>query len=233
MSPALAGISFVAPWMAWGAVAAVGLPLLAHLFSKTRYREVVFPAARLVKQAVAATSRIESPRHRLLMLLRWLILLLLVLAFMRPQWAPQAEAQQADRGIALVVLIDASASMQRTADGATLYDRAKREASRLIGQLDPSKDVAAIVLVDHAPASLLPESTAQFSLLADRFKETTPGHTHTNWPGAIAAVQRLARDQPRAIRLITISDEQGERPAFTDLLTIQPGLQVDHLRIEG
>ncbi len=233
LSPALAVISFVAPWMAWGAAAAVGLPLLAHLLSKTRYREVVFPAARLVQQAVAATSRIETPRHRLLMLLRWLVLLLLVLAFMRPQWVPQAEARQTERGIALVLLIDASASMQRTADGATLYDRALREAQRLISQLNPSKDAAAVIRVDHAPASLLPEPTAQFNLLADQLTNTKPGYTHASWTSAIAVAQRLNVDGPRTLRLVTLSDQQGEQPAFDDVLADRPRAQIDHLRIEG
>lgn len=216
-------LGFLAPWMAWGAVAAVGLPVLAHLLSKTRYREVAFPAARLVQQAVAATSRIETPRHRLLMLLRFLVLLLLVLAFMRPQWTPDAQAVDEERGIGLVLLIDASASMQRTADGATLYDRALRQAQRLIDQLDPARDVAAVITVDHAPTSLLPEPTAQLSLLADRLSNTQPGYTRANWPAAIALAQRLTHDNPRAVRLVTLSDQQGG----------QPEGPADHIRIEG
>lgn len=216
-------IGFVSPWMAWGALAAVGLPVSAHLLSKTRYREVVFPAARLVQQAVFATSRIETPRHRLLMLLRCLILLLLVLVFMRPQWTPDARAIDDEQGIALILLIDASASMKRAADGATLYDRAQREAQRLLGQLDPARDVAAVIRVDHAPASLLPEATAQFSLLAERLNSTQPGYTHTNWPAAIALAQRLTRDEPRAVRLVTFSDQQGEQPA----------IDADHIPIPG
>lgn len=221
--PHLAMLGFLAPWMAWGAVAAVGLPVLAHLLSKTRYREVAFPAARLVQQAVAATSRIETPRHRLLMLLRFLLLLLLVIAFMRPQWTPDAQAIDEERGIALVLLIDASASMQRTADGATLYDRALRQAQRLIDQLDPARDVATVITVDHASASLLPEPTAQLSLLADRLSDTQPGYTHANWPAAIALAQRLIYDRPRAVRLVTLSDQQGEQPEGA----------ADHIRIEG
>ncbi|MBX2853054.1 MAG: BatA domain-containing protein [Phycisphaeraceae bacterium] len=233
ISPALALVGFVAPWMAWGAAVAVGLPILAHLLSRTRYKEVAFPAARLVKQAVAATSRIETPRHRLLMLLRWLVLLVLVLAFMRPQWTPKALAGEKEQGIALVLLVDASASMQRAAGGATLYDRALREAQRLIDQLDPSRDVAAVVRVDHAPASLLPETTAQISLLSDRLIGTKPGYTHANWAGALATAQRLVVGEPRTVRLITISDQQGEQPGTSAALAEQHSTPVDHVRIEG
>lgn len=220
----LAMLGFLAPWMAWGAVAAVGLPVLAHLLGKTRYREVLFPAARLVQQAVAATSRIETPRHRLLMLLRWLVLMLLVLAFMRPQWTPDAEAgPEREAGIALVVMIDASASMQRIESGASLYDRAVREAERLINQLDPMRDVAAVITVDHAPKPLLPEATAQFSLLTKRLSTTEPGYSHANWPGAVAAMKRLTNDQTRTLRVITLSDQQGERP----------DADLDHIRLHS
>lgn len=219
----IAGVVFLAPWMAWGFVAAVGLPLLAHLLSKTRYREVYFPATRLVQQAVAATSRIERPRDLILMLLRWLVLLLLVLAFMRPQWSQDAAAMGDGEGVALVVLLDASASMQRIDGGLTLYDRARRQAQQLIGGLDPSRDVAAVIRVDHAPSAILPEPTAQFSLLIERIENTTPGYTHANWAGAIAAAERLTRMEQRRVHRVTLSDQQGE----------QPGLSGDHIRIDG
>ncbi|MEO0476697.1 MAG: BatA domain-containing protein [Planctomycetota bacterium] len=233
LNPSLVLVSFVAPWMAWGAAAAIGLPLLAHLLSRTRYRQAVFPAARLVRQAVAATSRIETPRHRLLMLLRWLVLGLLVLAFMRPQWTPKAQAVDTENGIALILLIDASASMQRIDKSVSLYDRAIREAGELINQLDPARDVAAVVRIDHSPSALLPKATAQFGLLTDQLNATEPGYSHADWQSALAVVQRLTRDEQRAIRVITVSDQQGEAPDFEQWLSNNPSAQVDHVRIDG
>jgi hypothetical protein len=229
----LAMISVAAPWMACGAIAAFGLPVLAHLLSRTRYREVRFPAARFVQRAVAATSRIESPRHRLLMLLRWLVLILLVLAFMRPQWTPSAKAGSNDRGVALILMIDASASMQRTTDGASLYDRAQREARQLLDQLDPSRDVAAVVYVNHSPESLLPKTTGQLNLLIDQLETSRHGYTHPNWAGGIALTQRLVRDEARAVRIVTLSDQQGTQPDAQALALMRPDIRVDHLRIAG
>lgn|GEM_PF-2469329 len=229
----LAMLSFVAPWMAVGAVAAVGLPLLAHLLSRTKYREVTFPAARLVQKAVAATSRIEHPRHRLLMLLRWMILLLLVIAFMRPQWLPEAKARDHADGVALVVLIDASASMQRTIDGATLYERAVREAQTLMSGLDPSRDVAAVIRVDRQGQSLLPEPTAQLSLLSDRLRETQPGYTSADWSRALATAQRQIKIAQRPGTVITISDQQAEAPGLEDDTDTSPISSLRHVRIDG
>lgn len=219
----LAGLVFFAPWMAWGLFAAAGLPLLAHLLSKPRYREVSFPATRLVQQAVAATARIETPRHLVLMLLRCLVLLLLVLAFMRPQWNYDAAAMDDGEGVALIVLLDSSASMQRINDGLTLYERAKRKAQQLIAGLDPTRDVAAVIRVDHAPSGILPEPTAQFSLLMQRLGNTKAGYSHANWASAIAAAHRLVRKELRKVHLVTLSDQQGE----------QPDVVADHICIDG
>jgi hypothetical protein len=233
LSTTLSAIGFLAPWMAWGVVAAIGLPVAAHWLSRTRYREMVFPAARFVQQAVAAASRIESPRDRLLMLLRWLVLLAVVAAFMRPQWSPTAVEADPQEGVALVVLVDASVSMRRTTEGASLFERARREATELIQGLDPARDVAAIVCVDHAPASLLPEATARRELLLAQLEATQPSYGRADWTAAGDVVQRLLVDQPRPVRLVTVSDQQGDAPRFEALADRFPDLRIDHLRLEG
>ncbi|MGB0766565.1 MAG: BatA domain-containing protein [Phycisphaeraceae bacterium] len=232
LTTSLVMLSFVAPWMALGAIAALGLPLLAHLLSRTRYREARFPAVRFVRQAIAATSRIESPRHRLLMLLRWLTLLLLVVAFMRPQWLPEAEARDPSNGVTLVVLIDASASMQRVDRGVSLFDRAKREAQSLVDGLDASRDRAAVVVVNRQPRSLLPEATARFDLLKQPLHAAQPGHTTANWAGAMAIAQRLADRAERPATIVTLSDQQGSTPNL-DATGPRATASVRHLRFDG
>lgn len=226
-------LTFLAPWWAAGAVAAIGLPLLAHLLSRTRYREVLFPATRFVRQAAQQTTRVERPRHRLLMLLRWLLLLLVVVAFMRPRWLPQAEARTSEQGVALIVLIDASASMQRVEAGATLYERALRRADHLLGALDPSRDVAGVIRVKRDAAALLPELTADLPLLRDALSGTRPSFENADWVSAVEAAKRLATDSSRRIRVVVISDQQGDGPVFNTSASL-PGMDsVNHLKIEG
>lgn len=229
----LAMLTFLSPWWAAGALGAIGLPLLAHLLSKTRYREVWFPATRLVREATVQTTRIERPRHRLLMLLRWLLLLMVVVAFMRPRWLPDAQATDNQSGVAFIVLIDSSASMQRTADGATLYERALREADTLIAALDPARDVAAVIRVDRTPQSLLPETTAQLQTLRDQLLATNAGYETADWDSAVSAANRLAQSTSRRPQLVVISDQQGQGPR--DALSDSPlaGVKVHHLRIDG
>lgn len=210
----LSMLTFLSPWWALGAVAAIGLPLLAHLLSRSRYREVVFPATRFVAKAVEQTTRIERPRHLLLMLLRWLLLLLVVLAFMRPRWLPQAEASDSEGGVALIILLDASASMQRVESGSTLYERAVREAEGILDELDPSRDVATVVRVSRTSDAVLPEPTANRKLLGEQLKQSGPTYEPANWPGAVAAVQKLAQSSDRPVRVVVLSDQQGDGPVF-------------------
>ena len=208
----LATLSLASPLWAWGVVAAVGLPVLAHLLSRSRYREAWFPATRLVKQAVVATARVERPRHLLLLLIRLLALLLIVAAFMRPRWVPQAEADDPDTGVSLVVLLDTSASMRRTDSGATLHQRAVAEADSLISQLDPRRDVASVVLVGRLSNTLMPEPTARLNQLRQLLQEAEPGFTSADWVGALATTERLLASGTRTPRIVVISDQQGDWP---------------------
>ena len=233
MHQALAMLSFASPLWAWGAAAAVGLPLLAHLLSRSRYREVLFPATRLVREAVIATTRVERPRHLLLMLLRLLALLFVVAAFMQPRWTPKAEALDPERGVSLIVLLDASASMQRVESGATLYQRAKRQTQVLIKGLDPSKDVASVVIVDRRPTTLLPEPTAQLDTLAGMLARTSAGYETADWSASLALASRLAAKDARQLRVVVISDQQGDGPGAVPDDGPLSEARIDHIRIDG
>lgn len=168
-------LTFLTPW--WGAAmfAAVGVPLLAHLLSSKGGRLAVFPTVRFVEQAAADVSRLLRPRHWLLMALRMALLGMIVLAFMQPVWRSATAADKAD-GLLVVLVVDRSASMGRTHRGAALFDEAKRLAIQRLGRLDPSRDLASVILVDHQPWMLLPEPSAHFSELARRLAAVQGSH---------------------------------------------------------
>lgn len=231
MIDSLGMLTFLAPWWAVGLIAAVAIPLLAHLLSRAHYREAWFPATRLVQQAVVVTTRVDRPRHLLMLLLRLLLLLLLVAAFMRPCWSPQAEAAAPEQGVHLIVLLDTSASMGRVSRGSTLYERAAREARVLISGLDPSKDLASVVKVDRSPRLLLPEPSANLSALRLRLDASTSGFEHADWPSAVSQTERLIERSKRAVRVVVISDQQGDIPQLAGGLL--QGKRIDQIRIDG
>jgi hypothetical protein len=163
----LAHLALLNPLWIWGTLAAVGVPLLAHLLSRHRGRLVVFPAARFVAQAAADAARLWRPRHWLLLMLRVMLLLTVVAAFVRPVWHSPAAFAHGDRPRHVVMLLDVSASMARTHHGASLFDEARRQVVSALGTLESSRDRAAVVLIGSSPRSLLPEMTGNLPLLID------------------------------------------------------------------
>ncbi|MEE9212528.1 MAG: BatA domain-containing protein [Phycisphaeraceae bacterium] len=167
-------INVLNPLWLWGLAAAVGVPLAAHLLSRWGGRLAVFPTIRFIQQASADCARWTRPRHWLLLILRCGLLALIVGAFARPVWYRQRPATDPDRGVVAAIILDRSASMTRTHHGATLFDEAKRRAIDTLRRLDPARDRATVILLDATPGPLLPEPSANFSLLVQLIEQTEP-----------------------------------------------------------
>jgi hypothetical protein len=209
----LAAIELVNPLWAWGLLAAGALPLLAHLFSAHGGRLAAFPAVRFVERAAADAAQLLRTRHRLLMLLRIAILTALVLALTRPLWRSDAVAAVPGAGVAVVVVLDRSASMMRTQAGATLFDDARRRAASLLASLDPARDVATVVLLDDAPQTLSPGGmSANFAWLIDRLDAVEPAPVY----GDTAAAVNLARAE---LRRLDAGDDAPTRTARIDVFS--------------
>src|SRR6187401_2445266 len=106
------------------AMAAVALPILAHLLFRRRSRPVDLGTLRFLKIAVRQDSRRRWVKRWILLALRISCVVLLVLLFARPY---RAEAVGGgDTGLT-VILIDRSASMDRKRDGERLVELALRK----------------------------------------------------------------------------------------------------------
>lgn len=111
------------------ALAAVALPILAHLFFRRRSRPVDLGTLRFLKIAVRQDTRRRWLKRWLLLALRFGCVVLLVLLFARPYFAESVGG--GDAGLT-VVLIDRSASMDRKRDGERLVDRALHEIPAIV-----------------------------------------------------------------------------------------------------
>jgi len=201
LRPTLAALSFLAPGWAWALAGAVAVPLIAHLLSRRGGRVFEFPATRFVQQAVSDTARMLRPRHWLLMLLRIAALALLVGAFMQPVWLDAVPLGRGERGLMVTLLVDRSASMTRTAGGASLFDEARRRALATLDALDPARDRASVILIDAKPRPLLPEPSANFSALRDRLQDAEATHERGDAAAALdEALRHAAEDEAEADR---------------------------------
>jgi hypothetical protein len=122
------------------ALAAVILPILAHLLFRRRSRPVDLGTLRFLKVAVRQDTRRRRLKRWLLLALRVGCVVLLVLLFARPYRAEFSGG--GDAGLT-VVLIDRSASMARLRDGVRLIDRAVRELPEVLARVPARSRVEA------------------------------------------------------------------------------------------
>ena len=106
------------------ALAAVTLPVLAHLIFRRRARPVSLGTLRFLKAAVRHDTRRRKLKRWVLLALRVGCVALLALLFARPY---RVEAVGGGGAGLTVILIDRSASMGRTRDGERLVEHAVRK----------------------------------------------------------------------------------------------------------
>jgi hypothetical protein len=139
-----AAMSFVQASML-AALAAVILPIIAHLIFRRRSRPVDLGTLRFLKVAIRQDTRRRRLKRWALLALRVGCVVLIVLMFARPYRAQ--ELGGGDSGLT-VVLIDRSASMDRKRDGERLIDLAIREKVPAIITQTPSRSRVEVAWFD-------------------------------------------------------------------------------------
>jgi hypothetical protein len=133
----LLAFGFASPWLLWG-LAAAGAPILIHLLSRRKPREMTWAAMRFLLEAVRKNSRRLQMEQWILLALRTLILVLLTMALARPTFETLGTFFQADLPAHRILVLDASLSMgakaSEEAGGATGWDRAKQLARKIVDE---------------------------------------------------------------------------------------------------
>ena len=123
-------MGFLAP-AALAALLIAGLPVMIHLLTSRAAQRKSFPALAFLRRAHAGQARLQRLRDLLVLLLRVLALILLVLTLAGLYWTGNHGAA----GRPVVLILDASASMQQRDAGALVWDRAVATAARLSEEL--------------------------------------------------------------------------------------------------
>ncbi|MEX1016503.1 MAG: BatA and WFA domain-containing protein [Phycisphaeraceae bacterium] len=210
-------MTFASPLWGAGLAVAVAAAVGAHLLSRRGGRRVRFPAVRFVIASQAEAARWRRLRHWLVVLWRTAAVGLIALAFMQPRWQPTVASGAAGAGEAMgehvAIIVDRTASMQRSEGGASLFDEARRRAIAQLQSLNPQRDRASVVLLDARPTPLLPEPTGRFDVLIDRLAAVEVTAEHGQLAEALGRVEALHRrlpDEPaRPLRVAVFSDGQA------------------------
>src|SRR6185295_7065074 len=102
-------MGFLAPWMLWG-LAGASIPILLHLFFRSRYRTVPWAAMKFLLTSVEQTSRRLKFQEMLLLALRCLVLAALAFAMARPFTSTAGTTGRGD-AVDAVFVVDTSYSM--------------------------------------------------------------------------------------------------------------------------
>ena len=189
------------------AMAAVILPIVAHLIFRRRSRPVALGTLRFLKIAVRKDTRRRWLKRWLLLGMRVGVVVLLVLLFARPYKAESIGG--GDSGLT-VVLIDRSASMARMRDGTRLIERALKELPAVVAQV-PAQSRVEVAWFDTQVEAVGTSADGRTSLSDLKPPASLTGGTDfaaaLTWAGARCDAARGGG--PLAVHIITDLQRSG------------------------
>ena len=188
----------------------LAIPIILLYMLRLRRREIVVSSTFLWQQ-VMQDSEANTPwqrlRRNLLLLLQLLILAMLVIALARPFFSVPAVGSGQ-----IVLLLDASASMNATdVNGQSRFEAAKAEALNVINAMSVT-DSMTIVRVADVPEVIAPATSDRLTLSA-AVTAAQPSNASADWPGALTLAVGGALDASD-FNVVIISDGGLGDPAL-------------------
>lgn len=204
-------MSFLSP-LVLGGLAAIGVPVLIHLFNKFRVRTTDWGAMRFLLDSVQKNQKRVKMDDLLLMILRCLVVALAVFAFARPVLKGLGQGSDSGGPIAAAVILDHSASMAQGSGAVNRFDRAKEEIRTWLGQQD-SQSLVALYLGGTRTTPLIGKPANDFGLFRKSLDEARVSDygsdLHQSLRMAVESLKTVT-GRPKEIRLYT----DGQASAF-------------------
>ncbi len=185
-------MSFLAP-AAFAFAAALPVVILFYLLKRKRVVKLV--SSTLLWQKFLAETQASAPfqklRHHWLLVLQLLLLVLAVLALARPYFAGVSPG-----GRLLVVILDASASMQSRDEEPSRFEKARRQALALVDSLRDTDQM--VVLQAAAQTEVKQSPTSNKAALRRALQACAVTDSPTRLLEAFKLAQPLVRDRARA-----------------------------------
>ena len=196
--------SFANP--AWILGALIAVPLLAHLFSRTRPRRREFPSLKLLREAMKQVTRVRKPRDRWLLVVRTLAMIALIGAFLQP-WLLSRFASASGVAKTVVLVVDVSASMAWADGTQTRLAQATTAAEDVLATL-PANSRANVVWIRGNATPELPEPGPNLDFLRDALRKATARSESGDITGALALALKQLGNADGDRELVVISDFQ-------------------------
>lgn len=200
-------MNFLNPLFLFG-LAAAAIPILIHLFTRRRPREVRFPSLAFLTEVQQSEIRRLKLKQWLLLLLRTLAVACLAMAMARPALRGTAGTGGA-AATTVVVLLDRSGSMGAGTREGTLFASARRAVEDVLASLGPGDEVL-LVPYDRAPAPIAPRPVGDLGRVRGTLQALQASASSTDHAAALeTAARALAESHALNRELVWLSDFQA------------------------
>lgn len=173
-------------------VAALAIPILIHLFHKSRFQVVRWGAMHLLEAVIRTNQRRIRIEQWILLAIRCAIPAILALCMARPVWHGaqkllfnrNPEGGLAEVRTSTVLLLDNSYSMEAGRAGTSNFALARDEAGRVLNELRPGSE-AQVVLMGEGGAPLIDEPTYDLARLSQNLGKLDAGYGAATIPAAL------------------------------------------------
>jgi hypothetical protein len=200
---------FLNPLMLAG-LGGAALPLVLHLLSRARHRDVQWGAMMFLPGSDARQQRNARIKQIVLLAVRTAIVSLLAVALARPVLAGDWWRRVTPAGpTCTVLLLDCSTSMGYQINGQSRFDLARRAALDVVQNMS-SGDEVSLVLLGVDDLQQPPAPSADLRSLALRLSEATVRPTSCDAAAALdAAIRVLKSARAAQRRIVLVSDRQA------------------------
>ena len=182
------------PMLGW--LAAAAAPILIHLWSRRKYREMSWAAMEYLLAAVQRQTRRLLFEQWILLAIRTLLVVLIVLAVAEPYLERTGMAFTPGSHTHRVLVIDGSYSMAYMPTDKSRFDRAK-ELARQIVEESPEGDAFTLVLMSSPPRVIVGTPALEPSEIVQEIDGLRLPHTTADLPATVALVLPLVRSVQR------------------------------------
>jgi hypothetical protein len=189
------------------------IPLIIHLSRSRRTKKMRFSTTRFFTDQFLRSYRMSRIREVLLLVCRMALFALLGFGLAQPLLStPALGALQPGGSRGVVLVLDDSASMSYVEDGATLLDRARESAKKLVQGLRPG-DSASVILAGRragGPLRLFDRPTGRLDDVMQALDGVKPSGLSADLTEAIAAAETQARAAAADAREIYVFSDLQE-----------------------
>lgn len=183
-----------------GWLAAAAIPVLIHLWSRRKYREVRWAAMDFLAAAVKRQSRRLRLEQWLLLAVRMSVIALVVLAVAEPYFRRAGLAMTIGGNAHRILVIDGSYSMAYQPTDKTRFDRAKELARQIVEQSSQG-DAFSLVLMASPPRAVVAAPALDRGEIIREIENLRLPQMPADLPATIEEVRRVVdvaqRENPR------------------------------------